>query len=260
MSLIPAGNRCFDLEAGKFFRNVVGSSVHGTIGKGDLYPLGLKPKSWIGLYTYITGVNISDGFICPSCLVHRPAKNIIGGHIVLGPENGTNIAPASIDLKNAGDYFSPDTTTTITYNNLFHTPKALIPNSNRVFLLPICKNCNSQSGDMPMSATQKVARLMCYGYTDDYQLYAQNFESRFFFATGKVGDSSQQNQFYKLYKRKMSEEVTKWQREFGSPDANDARYLIISAPSSSSSSSSSSSCSSSSSASMHTYNLRIRGG
>jgi hypothetical protein len=209
------------------FRNVHGSSTGNGIGGGDLFPM--RFSSWMSVYYDITGVTLEDGYVCPGCGVKQYVDNLYGGHIVLDSASAYNSADANVDLTGTTSFFRPQIKTAVNGGWDFDFTGGVIPpDANRVFLLPICTNCNNQRGgtEFKVRSEQKIARLLCYGYTNNYGLYVEAYETDFFIENGINEKQIQYNKFSLLFNVKLQNVLSLWQKNFKALNSYDMNYLI----------------------------------
>jgi hypothetical protein len=230
MSLITQYSKSFVLKEGKQFRNVCGSTTQGTIGKGDLLPD--KYYSWTKVYETITGTDLGDTFICPACKTEKQTTQAVGGHIVLGPNSYRGRADANIDLTTAGNFMTPYSRMPKDRDwQVSFIRKPLLPNVNRVFLVPLCKTCNNQgsSVDLTMKINCDIAQLICYGYTNNFEVYYRYYETWFFTThTGRFLIEDNEENHAKLYEKMehfFQSVVSGWVNSIRSIDPTDQNYI-----------------------------------
>jgi transcription elongation factor Elf1 len=217
------------LNVGKQFRNVGGSTSHGTIGSGDLLPD--KYYSWTKVYEKIAKTDLGTSFTCPACTTVTQTINGVGGHIVLGPNSYPGRADANIDLRGAGDIFRPYCKMKDVRNGIWETyymRRALLPNVNRVFLVPLCKDCNNQGSgvDLTIQINVKIAQLICYGYTDNFEVYSRFYETPFFTINEEIDDcKDNHNKLYYEMKSYFASVVSGWINSIRAIDPTDQTYI-----------------------------------
>jgi hypothetical protein len=188
----------YALRAGKYFRNVIGST-------NDPFPQGYT--GWLELWEAKCGG--SAGYIvCSACgRVFREGfssclkSDFVGGHIVLGPSqdvvSGKTVSTAAKDLRY----------------------------SNRVFIVPLCKHCNSQDNkDLYLVQDTMAVWLAGFYFDEDPEHYRQSFEDE----KGYIGGSYPK----KAWNAMKTDIAEKRDRYMNKPMAGyDDYYIRSSAPS-----------------------------
>jgi hypothetical protein len=231
MSVLPTNTPTLRLLKGQYFRNVVGSTTSAGIGRGDPFPANLP--NWLLVYEAYTHNRIASPYRCPGCGNNFQRSELKGGHIVLGRNSDSGSAPTAIDLSSAAVCFRPTGVVKGRPWQFTYDGRMSVADSDRVFILPICTNCNNQGGgvDIKMQESKPLAHLICYGYTDDYVKYMNMYEGDFFDEFGLADNERNQDIFENNISTYVDNTITAWQTAFAALDTFDGRYLTASQPS-----------------------------
>lgn len=146
MSIVTG--RYLELSEGTFVRNVIGSSGDIPYEKiGNEYKhCKYGNNSWIDVWRRKVPSDNND-MICCVC---ESLDNILGAHIVLGEEAQEHAESTRIESKE----------------------------SNRVFIIPLCNDCNQQRDKLEISKKTYALHIFYYNLNIEHSIYCQVCRSK----------------------------------------------------------------------------------